>query len=286
MFPVSHRHFVMSVPDAIWPSLHDWAMMKVYMDAAILALNDYFSHKTHQFLKVGAIVILHPFGKDIKFYPHLHILLTEGGFDKKGNFVKCDYIPADGFRKTWQYHVLTQLKAQGLPTELVREMFRKYPNGFYVWLHKRGRITHPRLISRYVGRYVRHPAIANSRISYFDGKIVRFFYIDHDEKRIEVKMTAEKFISALIQHIPPPQFKMIRYYGAYARRAKGKYGAKAQSSIKQLNLFAFGVEKTRYCPFCHHPMEFVMYCKKRPPDPPKSQRELLDWISENAVVSS
>jgi len=286
MFPVSHRHFVMSVPDAIWPYLRDWKMMKVYMDAAILALNDYFSHKNHQALKVGAIVILHPFGKDIKFYPHLHILLTEGGFDKKGNFVKCDYIPADGFRKTWQYHVLTQLKAQGLPTELVREMFRKYPNGFYVWLHKRGRITHPRLISRYVGRYVRHPAIANSRISYFDGKIVRFFYIDHDEKRIEVKMTAEKFISALIQHIPPPQFKMIRYYGAYARRAKGKYGAKAQSSIKQLNLFAFGVEKTRYCPFCHHPMEFVMYCKKRPPDPPKSQRELLDWISENAVVSS
>lgn len=284
MFPVSHRHFVMSVPDAMWPYLRDWGMMRAYMGAAILALNDYFSHKTHRCLKVGAIVVLHPFGKDMKFYPHLHILLTEGGFDGKGGFVKCAYVPADGFRKTWQYHVLTRLKAHGLPAGVVGEMFGKYRNGFYVWLHRRGRITHPRLISRYVGRYVRHPAIANSRIFYFDGSIVKFFYVDHDEKRVEVTMTAEQFISALIQHVPPPQFKMIRYYGAYARRAKGKYGAKAQSSIKQLNLFAFGVEKTTYCPFCHHPMEFVMYCRKKPPDPPKLQRELPEWIRENSTV--
>ena len=117
------------------------------------------------------------------------------------------------------------------------------------------------------------------------GKDIKFFYIDHNEKRIDVAMTAEQFISALIQHIPPRQFKMIRYYGAYARRAKGKYGAKARSSIKQLNLFAFGVEKTTYCPYCRSPMEFVMYCKKRPPDPPKIQREILSWISENAVVA-
>ena|SRR3989339_715254 len=55
------------------------------------------------------------------------------------------------------------------------------------------------------------------------GKDIKFFYIDHNEKRIDVAMTAEQFISALIQHIPPRQFKMIRYYGAYARRAKGKY---------------------------------------------------------------
>ncbi len=283
MFPVPHRHFVLSVPDALWSSLRDWSLLKVYMDAAILSLNDYFSHKTHQQLKVGAIIVLHPFGKDMKFYPHLHILLTEGGFDKKGHFVPCSYVPAAGFRKTWQYHALTQLKRHGVASTLVQEMFSKYRQGFYVWLHKRGRITHPRLISRYVGRYVRHPAIANSRIVYFDGDIVKFFYLNHDEIRVTVTMTADQFISALIQHIPPPQFKMIRHYGAYARRVKGKFGAKAKSSIKQLNLFAFGVEKTKYCPFCHHPMDFVIYCKKKPPDPPKIQRVMLDWISVNAT---
>jgi len=58
MFKVPHRHFVMSVPDALWPFLRDWKHLKAYMDAAILALNDYLSKKTHQLLKVGVIVVL------------------------------------------------------------------------------------------------------------------------------------------------------------------------------------------------------------------------------------
>jgi hypothetical protein len=268
----------MSVPDALWPFLRDWSHMKAYMDAAIAALNDYFSTILHRKIRVGAIVILHPFGKDMRFQPHLHLLITEGGFDTGGNFVKCEYVPANGFRKTWQYHALDAFQKAGLPNALASEMYRRYPDGFYVWLHKRGRIKHPKLIARYVGRYVRHPAIANSRIFYYDGKIVRFFYINNEDTRIEVTMTVEQFIAALIQHIPPPQFKMIRYYGAYARRIKGRYGAKVQSSIKQLNLFQFGLERIKYCPFCHKELAFVWYCKKPPPETPKEQRELVEWI--------
>lgn len=283
MFPVSHRHFVMSVPDGLWLFLRDWDHMKVYMDAAIIAFNDYFSRITHQKLKVGVIVILHPFGKDMKFQPHLHLLITEGGFDRRGNFVKCSYVPADGFRKKWQYEVITMFQSHGLPNWLGTQMFKKYPNGFYVWLHKRGRIKHPRLIAKYVGRYVRHPAIANGRIYYFDGKMVKFFYTNNEDTRIDVVMAVEQFITALIQHIPPSQFKMIRYYGAYARRTKKRYGAKAHSSIKQLKLFDFGVERVKYCPFCHTVLEFVWYCKKPPPDLPRIQMEMTDWISENTL---
>ena len=36
-------------------------------------------------------------------------------------------------------------------------------------------------------------------------------------------MTVREFIKAPIQHIPDRNFKMIRYYGAYSRRIKGKY---------------------------------------------------------------
>lgn len=274
MFPISHRHFVMSVPDALWPFLRGWNMRKVYMDAAIRSFNDFFSKILHRKIKVGVIVILHSFGKDMKDQPHLHLLITEGGFDDKGNFVKCSFIPADGFRKKWQYEILKMFQIHGLPNSLATEMYSRYPKGFYVWLHSRGRIEHPRLIAKYVGRYVRHPAIANSRIYYFESNIVKFFYINNDDIRINVIMNVEQFITALIQHIPPPQFKLIRYYGAYARRTKGKFGGIVQSSIKQLSLRHFGFEKIRFCPFCHNELEFVCYCKKPPPD----KGELEYWI--------
>ena len=255
MFSVPHRHFVMTVPDALWFFLKDWNLRKVYMGAAINAFNEYFSKITRQKITVGVIVILHPFGKDMKEQPHLHLLVTEGGFDHKKKFVKCNFVPADGFRKKWQYEVLKQFQANGLPNELASQMYRKYPNGFYVWLHKRGRIIHPKVISKYVGRYVRHPAIANSRIYYYNKQVVKFFYINNENTRIDVTMSIEQFITALIQHIPPSQFKMIRYYGAYARRSKRKYGAKVQSSIKQLNLHHFGVERVKSCPICHRELE-------------------------------
>lgn len=278
MFPVSHRHFVMSVPPDLWSFLRDWSCLKAYMDAAIESFNDFLSKLLHCKIKVGVIVVLHPFGKDMRFQPHLHLLITEGGFDAKGNFVKCEFIPADGFRKKWQYEVLKKLQEKGLPNGLAYMLYKKYSKGFYVWLHKRGKIKHPKLIAKYVGRYVRHPAIANGRIFYYDGKIVKFFYVNNEDERVDVTMTVDQFITALIQHIPPSQFKMIRYYGAYARRAKGKYGAKVQSGIRQLNLYHFGLERVKCCPFCHHELEFVMYCKKPPPENPKKQRELSDWI--------
>lgn len=275
MFPVAHRHFVMSVPDALWSFLRDWNMLKVYMDAAIECFNDYFSKLLHKEILVGVIVVLHPFGKDMKFQPHLHLIITEGGFDKRKDFVKIEFVPADGFRKSWQFRILKKLQEHGLPNELASQMYKKYPKGFYVWLHSRGRINHPKVIAKYIGRYVRHPAIANSRIYFYDKKIVKFYYTNNEDRRIDAVMTVDQFITALIQHIPPPQFKMIRYYGAYARKTKRKYGASSRSSITQLKLTYFGIERLKYCPYCHHELEFVWYCRK----PPPPNKEKLDfWI--------
>ncbi len=283
MFPVSHRHFVMSVPDALWGFLRDWNMKKVYMDSAIKSFNEYFSKIIRQDVKVGVIVILHPFGKGMWFQPHLHLLITEGGYNKNGTFIKCSYVPADGFRKKWQYEVLKALQDNGLSRELAYEMYQKYPKGFYVWLHRRGRIAHPKLIAKYIGRYLRHPAIANSRIEYFDGKDVRFFYTNNEDTKVTVTMTADEFITALIQHIPPPQFKMIRYYGAYARNTKRKYGAPCNSGIKQLSLYKFGLERINKCPHCRNEIVFIAYIGKPPPKLLKEQRELTDYINENII---
>lgn len=82
------------------------------MDAAIAAINDTISSKyRNRRLVAGAVVVLHPFSKNMGFNPHLHVLVTEGGFDKKGNFVHQKYINFRTMRKTWQYQVLTRFKA-------------------------------------------------------------------------------------------------------------------------------------------------------------------------------
>jgi len=251
MFQIPHRHFVISIPSIIWSYLkQDRNLWKVYMDSAIDTCNDYFpklmrKHKA----QVGIIVILHPFGKDMKFQPHLHLIITEGAFDRAGRFIKQEFVPARGFAKSWQYHVSKNLQKAGVPNEVFTYTFNKY-EGFYVWVHKAGKINHPKLIARYLGRYVRHPAIANSRLIYFNGKDVGFFYEEHKEEQIirhDVTLQVDDFISALLQHIPEAQFKMIRYYGAYARRTKKIFKSYLQSSIKQLTLWTLGFRKEIKC---------------------------------------
>lgn len=256
------------------------------MDSAIDTLNDYLPKIMHQEkLTCGAIVIFHPFGKDMKFQPHLHLIITEGGFDVKQKWIPQFYLKAEGLATCWKHHVCKNLCNAGVPFKVTNWCF--WNKRFYVWVHKDGRIKHPKLIARYLGRYVRHPAIANSRIDWFDeiNLKVGFHYENHKKQRIDVVMTSDEFITALIQHIPEPQFKMIRYYGAYARHRRKLYKSYLQSSMEQKTLLIYNVkkpEKIISCPYCGGVLEFVAYCKKPPPEEAKSQKELAEWISCNS----
>ena len=99
MFKVPHRHIVLSVASELWPYLKDnWPRLKVYQDSAIDALNDYLPKTMgEEFIRVGVIVILHTFGKDMNFQAHLHLIMTEGGFNSKKEFIPKVYLHANGF---------------------------------------------------------------------------------------------------------------------------------------------------------------------------------------------
>ena len=128
---------------------------------------------------------------------------------------------------------------------------------------------------------MRHPAIANSRICGYDGKEVTFWYIDRDDVKRYETLRLDEFISALIQHVPERQFKMIRYYGSYSRKWKMRYKRYlAHSSIRQYELEDFGTKKRSRCPKCGAQMEFVMFFKKDPPLPSETGEfgtKLDDW---------
>jgi len=282
MFDVTHRHMVMSVPDRLWLVIREHReLLKVLMDVAIQVVNDTLSYCLRKDVMAGVIVVLHPFSRDISFKPHIHILVTEGGFDNQGRFIGKKYIPARAMRMTWQYQVLTRFK-QVLPRTpgyavFIDRMFKEYPEGFYVYLPKTSRIASKRMIGKYVARYIRHPAIANTRICGYDSKTATFWYKDNDGVKHVVTMDVFEFIGALIQHIPDRQFKMIRYYGAYARKWKASFAFYLQGSITQSKLNNFPRNRSVKCPVCGQVMEFVMYWKNEPPPKYVFGTQILDW---------
>ena len=147
--------------------------------------------------------------------------------------------------------------------------------GFVV--HDSGKARNRKGVLRYIVRYIRHPAIANSRLVRYDGEEVTFWY-EHKKERYTVVMKVFDFIESVIKHIPQKHQKLIRYYGLLSRRLR-KWAEKIIAVWRgdeervlgqQLELFRHLLEwkkeadKQRnlnrlriLCPRCHTEMELL-----------------------------
>ena len=161
---IVHRHFTFSLPVELRrPIKQNRYLQKVISDSAFITIKKMFSYSLKRKVIPGVIGVVHPFGKSLIFNPHVHCIVTEGGYDNQGKFISLGkYISYDAFHKKWKYEVLNALKKY-LPKEFIDFLFDKYPNGFVAYL-KPERILSSKRLAQYIGRYVRHPAIANSRI--------------------------------------------------------------------------------------------------------------------------
>lgn len=172
---VIHRHIVCGMPDILWPFVEgNSELQKRIMDASNKTIQIVFSKLARQKIDVGVINVLHPFGKDLESKSHVHNIVTEGGFAKDGRFVSVGrFIPYEEMHREWQEQLLKALRGF-VPDEIIDICLSKYPNGFTAYV-KPERINSRKKMLEYIARYIRHPAIADSRIEAYNGEAVRFF---------------------------------------------------------------------------------------------------------------
>lgn len=215
----SHRHLVFTIPQQLRAKIY-WnrGLLKVLSDTAARVVME-----NTQDLTAGIITVVHTFGRDLSFNPHVHVLVTEGGLDSNASWLGIYFLPYSRLRKQWQYYLLTELRKH-LPkrkdiSQLIDKLFVEYPVGFYV--NAESKMDDAGKAAKYVGRYIARPAIAESRIQSYDGKTVTFSYEDHEtgETRLEV-LPVLQFIGRVIMHIPKKGYQMVKRYGLYARHIK------------------------------------------------------------------
>ena len=96
-------------------------------------------------------------------------------------------------------------------------MYTKHAHAFYV--RAKPNLCTADITIKYISRYLGRPVIATSRIDDYDGENVTFHYTRHeDNKTVTETIPALDFIQKLIVHIPEKHFKMLRYYGVYAKQ--------------------------------------------------------------------
>lgn len=217
-----HRHCVFTIAKELRPFfLVDRSLLALLFSAVNQVVSRLFFDLNHsRHFVPGFICVLHTFGRDLKWNPHIHCLISEGGIDKFGLWRSVTHFDYSFLRRAFQT-VLLNLLQDKLPPQfkyLKAHIYKNSKNGFYVYAKANN--CNPSTIINYIGRYLGRPVIATSRIDNYDKSTdtVTFHYNRHEDDRlIHETIPTMEFIKRLIRHIPEKHFKMIRYFGLYAR---------------------------------------------------------------------
>src|SRR5712691_10408197 len=147
-------------------------------------------------VEIGFFAVLHSWGQNLHFHPHLHCVVPGGGLSTDHNF--GDLEPLRDPPAFARYLALLK-KAEW-------EVYAKAPFGG------------PQHVLEYLGRYTHRVAISNRRLLALEDGQVSFQWKDYRDGQQQKVMTlsADEFIRRFLQHAVPPGFQRIRYYGFLA----------------------------------------------------------------------
>ena len=215
-----HRHCVFTIPQELRHFfLEDRDLLNCLFSAVrSVILRMFFQLNKSECFTPGFICVLHTFGRSLQWNPHIHCLVSEGGSGNSFAWRKVNHFNYKLLRDSFCTALLNEMQSHIGPSfkPVKARIYSEHKNGFYVYAKPSQ--CDPKTISQYIGRYLGRPVIATKRIDKYDGEMVTFHYNRHeDNKYVEETIPALEFMERLVQHIPEKHFKMIRYYGIYAR---------------------------------------------------------------------
>ncbi|HEY1210109.1 MAG TPA: IS91 family transposase [Terracidiphilus sp.] len=183
----------------------------------------------------GFFDVLHTWGQNLHFHPHLHCVVPAGGLSAdherwiagSRKFLLPVKVLSARFRRLFllalaQAHAAGELQFFGDLAPLVDPpAFARYlaPLQHKKWVvYAKAPFGGPQHVLEYLGRYTHRVAISNRRLLALENGRVSFAWKDYRDAGKSKVMTipAEEFIRRFLQHVVPPGFQRIRYYGFLA----------------------------------------------------------------------
>jgi len=191
----------------------------------------------HLGAEIGFFAVLHSWGQNLIFHPHLHCVVPGGGLSPDGQrWIACRrrfFLPVRvlscRFRRLFveslekafdagQLQFFSALEELRDRTAFRRLLGRVRSRKWVVYAKKP--FAGPQQVLDYVGRYTHRVAISNNRILNVEGGQVSFRYKDYHDggQQKTLTLSADEFIRRFLLHVLPEGFHRIRYYGFLGNR--------------------------------------------------------------------
>jgi len=232
MLRVKHRHIVCTLPHSIHSLIRkNTVLLDALMRTASFTFKDWLWHR-HQ-IKIGIISVLHTYGEKKNYHPHVHMIVSWGGIGKKGKLkeIENEFVNYKFLQKKFRINYekeLIEMYDRGHLVSSFRDRvslltFVKQINQQDWQLHLEPAIQTPSEVIRYIGRYSKRACLSEYKITSMEGECISFQYKDYRDRDAEGKpkikeltLHYRKFFPRLLQHVPAPYFRVVRYYGLYS----------------------------------------------------------------------
>ena len=278
LLPTAYYHVVFTLPHELHPVIlgNRKELFKLLFDAASKTLLQFAGDPQYLGAKCSITTILHTWGQQLSFHPHLHCIVSGGGADENGKWIDAKrknnkfLFPVDAMKPVYKAIFLKglrqlirkgKLQLTGIDTEkIIKEA------GYKKWnVYAKRPFGNVASVVEYLGRYTHKIAITSHRITGISEENVKFKYKDYADagKQKEMALSIPEFLRRFELHILPKRFVKIRHYGLLQNHGKikrlnavreqlkiGPLTVKVQIPVSQRMLEKYGKDIT-LCPKCN-----------------------------------
>jgi hypothetical protein len=234
----------------------------------------------HLGAEIGFFGILHTWGQNMLFHPHIHCVIPAGGLaPDHTHWIQPRYpffLPVKVLAKVFRGKFIAGLKGALRQDRLIfagqiqRMAEPKCFAAFLRTLFRQDWIVYakpafggPEKVLRYLGRYTHRVAISNHRLLSFDGDRVTFRWRDYarGNKSRTMTVSADEFIRRFLLHVLPKGFVRIRHFGFMANSQRSASIELCHRLLEMAPVVpseeAAAATSAWLCPVCHTPMTVV-----------------------------
>lgn len=300
VLPVPYYHLVFTLPqqlNCLTPA-NERLVYNLLLRCAWAALREVCAQPRYLGARAGMLAVLHTWGQNLSLHPHVHAIVPAGGLSvdesrwvapRRGSFFVPVRVLSALFRGKFMAGLRSaygtrQLRFSEPTAHLgVASAFHAFCRPLYdqSWVvYAKRPFGGPAQVLRYLGRYTHRVAISNARVEAISENGVTFRYKDyrHDSQVKQMTLTGLEFIRRFLQHVLPPGFTKIRYYGILANRGRQSRLQHCRELIRRAGLSREAEPKEelptqpnpRQCPQCGHLSMVYIFalpggCERAPP---------------------
>lgn len=162
--------------------------------------------------QVGMIGVLHTWGRNLSYHPHVHYLIPGGGWaddtqswlPSRKNFL----LPVKALSRVFRAKFRDALRQTELYASIPESVWQQE------WVVHCQPVGDGLRALKYLAPYIFRVAISNKRILKLEnGKVTFRYRTSETGKLVTCALPAEEFIRRFLQHVLPKGFVKVRYYG-------------------------------------------------------------------------